>query len=255
MSLADITITEAGFGSDMGALKFLDIKCGLNDIYPNLIIVNATIRSMKYHGEGNLENGLKNLEYHILNMKKFNDNVLVILNKFNDDTEEEIKIVENFCNSLNTEMLLSEMYTKGSKDTELLVEKILEYVNKENTKTCNIYDINENIIDKIDKYCKNIFGASEVVYKDNLKEELANLDEKFQHYKICISKTPASISDNAKVLGYPKDFTMTVTDYKINNGAGFITILMGNVITMPGLSKTSNYLNIDVENNEIIGIF
>ena len=255
MSLADITITEAGFGSDMGALKFLDIKCGLNDIYPNLIIVNATIRSMKYHGEGNLENGLKNLEYHILNMKKFNDNVLVILNKFNDDTEEEIKIVETFCNSLNTEMLLSEMYTKGSKDTDLLVEKILEYVNKENTKTCNIYDINENIIDKIDKYCKNIFGASEVVYKDNLKEELANLDEKFQHYKICISKTPASISDNAKVLGYPKDFTMTVTDYKINNGAGFITILMGNVITMPGLSKTSNYLNIDVENNEIIGIF
>ena len=188
-------------------------------------------------------------------MKKFNDNVLVILNKFNDDTEEEIKIVENFCNSFNTDMLLSEMYTKGSKDTDLLVEKILEYVNKENTKTCNIYDINENIIDKIDKYCKNIFSASEVVYKDNLKEELANLDEKFQHYKICISKTPASISDNAKVLGYPKDFTMIVTDYKINNGAGFITILMGNVITMPGLSKTSNYLNIDVEYNEIIGIF
>ena len=255
MSLADVTITEAGFGSDMGALKFLDIKCGLNDIYPDLIIVNATIRSMKYHGNGELKEGLSNLEFHIKNMKKFNDNVLVVLNKFNDDTEEEINIVKEFVNSLDTEMLLSEMYSKGSKDTDELVEKIMEYINKENTKTCNIYDINEPIVDKIDKYCKNIFGASEVIYKDNLKEELSNLDEKFQHYKICISKTPASISDNAKILGYPKDFAMTVTDYKINNGAGFVTILMGNVITMPGLSKTSNYLNIDVVDNEIIGIF
>ena len=255
MSLADVTITEAGFGSDMGALKFLDIKCGLNDIYPDLIIVNATIRSMKYHGNGELKEGLSNLEFHIKNMKKFNDNVLVVLNKFNDDTEQEINIVKEFVNSLDTEMLLSEMYSKGSKDTDELVEKIMEYINKENTKTCNIYDINEPIVDKIDKYCKNIFGASEVIYKDNLKEELSNLDEKFQHYKICISKTPASISDNAKILGYPKDFAMTVTDYKINNGAGFVTILMGNVITMPGLSKTSNYLNIDVVDNEIIGIF
>lgn len=255
LSLADVVITEAGFGSDMGALKFLDIKCGLNDIYPDLIIVNATIRSMKYHGNGNLKDGLSNLKYHILNMKKFNDNVLVILNKFNDDTLEEIDTVRNYVNSLDTEMLLSEMYTKGSKNTDDLVDKVMEYVNKENTKICNIYDINEPIIDKIDKYCKDIFGAKEVVYKDNIKEELSNLDEKYQHYKICISKTPASISDNAKVLGYPEGFTMTVTDYKINNGAGFITILMGNVITMPGLSKKSNYLNIDVVDNEIINIF
>lgn len=255
MSLADIVITEAGFGSDMGALKFLDIKCGLNDIYPDLIIINATIRSMKYHGNGELKDGLSNLKYHILNMKKFNDNVLVILNKFNDDTEEEISIVKEFVESLDTEMLLSEMYSKGSKDTDILVEKVMEYVNKENNTKFNIYDIDEPIIDKIDKYCKNIFGASEVIYKDDLKEQLANLEEKFQHYKICISKTPASISDKAKVLGYPENFVMTVTDFKINNGAGFVTILMGSVLTMPGLSKTSNYLNIDVENNEIIGIF
>ena len=255
MKLADYTITEAGFGSDMGALKFLDIKCSLNDIYPDLIIINATIRSLKYHGENNLEKGLDNLKFHIQNMQKFTDNLLVVLNKFSDDTKEEIKIVENFCKTLNAKMLLSNMYKNGSKNTTNIAKTVVEYANKENKKRYSIYNIEDRIVDKVEKFCKDIYGAKEVIYKNNLKEEINNLDEKYQNYKICISKTPASITDNPKVLGYPKDFTMTVTDYKINNGAGFITILMGNVITMPGLSKSANYLNIDVKDDEIIGIF
>ena len=255
LSLADYTITEAGFGSDMGALKFLDIKCGLNDLYPDLIIMNSTIRSLKYHGNGDLSKGIENLKFHILNMQKFTDNLLVILNRFQDDTDEEIKILEDYCKSLNVKMLISNMYKNGSLDTKELANTIVEYANKPNKKRYKIYNLSDNIVLKIEKYCKNIFGCREVIFKDNLYEELNNLDKKYQKYKICISKTPASITDNPKILGFPKDFDMTVTGYKINNGAGFITILMGNVITMPGLSSSANYLNIDLQDDEIIGIF
>ncbi len=255
LSLAPYVITEAGFGSDMGAVKFLDIKCDLNDLYPNLIIINATIRSLKYHGKGNLKKGLENLKFHILNMQKFTDNLLVILNKFQDDTENEIQTFEEFCKNLNIKTLISNMYKNGSKNTKEIADTIVEYANRKNTKHYNIYNIDDKITVKIDKFCKDIYGAKEVIYKDNLKKEIENLDKDYGNYKICISKTPASITDNKDILGYPKDFTMTVTGYKINNGAGFITILMGGVVRMPGLSKKANYLNIDVKNDEIIGIF
>ncbi len=255
LNLADYVITEAGFGSDMGAVKFHDIKCSFNDFYPDLIVINATIRSLKYHGEGNLLKGLENLKFHILNMQKFNDNVLVILNKFSDDTKEDIMTFKNYCKSLNVEALISNMYKNGSKNTTLIAKKVVEYANRVNKKHYEIYDINDTLCMKIAKFCHDIYGAKEVLYKGNLKEELENLPEKYQKYKICISKTPASITDNKDILGYPKDFTMTVTGYKINNGASFITILMGGVVRMPGLSKKANYLNIDVKNDEIIGIF
>ena len=255
LSLADYVITEAGFGSDMGAVKFLDIKCAINNLYPDLIIINATIRSLKYHGNGNLDKGLENLKFHILNMQKFNDNVLVILNKFENDTKDEIKTLENYCSSLNVKVLISNMYKNGSKQTKEIANTVVEYANKKNTKHYEIYKETDDILMKVSKFAHDIYGASEVIYKDNLDKELKNLDKKYQHYKICISKTPASITDNKDVLGYPKDFTMTVTGYKINNGAGFITILMGGVVRMPGLSDKANYLNIDVKDDEILGIF
>ncbi len=255
LSFSDYVITEAGFGSDMGALKFLDIKCKDNNLYPDLIILNATVRSLKYHGEGNLQKGIENLEFHIRNMQKFTDNLLVILNKFNDDTKEEIKFVENFCKKLNTKMIISNMYKQGSKNTLNLAKTIVEYANKENKKHFEIYKKNDSIIEKTEKFCKMMYYAKEIIYKDNIKKELENLDMKYQKYNICISKTPASITDNPKVLGFPKDFTMTVTGYKINNASHFITILMGDVMTMPGLIKNANYFNIDVKDDEIIGIF
>ncbi len=255
LSLADYVITEAGFGSDMGAVKFLDIKCGLNNLYPDLIIINATIRSLKYHGNGNLEKGLENLKFHILNMQKFNDNVLVILNKFENDTKVEIKTFEDYCISLNVKVLISNMYKNGSKRTKEIANTVVEYANKKNTKHYEIYKETDDILTKVEKFAHDIYGASKVVYKDNLDQELKILDKKYQRYKICISKTPASITDNKDILGYPKDFTMTVTGYKINNGAGFITILMGGVVRMPGLSKNANYLNIDIKDDEILGIF
>lgn len=255
LKLADYVITEAGFGSDMGALKFLDIKCKLNDIYPDLIIINATIRSLKHHGNGDIKKGIGNLEFHIKNMQKFTDNLLVILNKFASDTKEEIKIIENLCTSLNVKMLISNMYKNGSKNTKNLADTIVEYSNRQNNKRYEIYHQEDSIPKKIDTYCKNIFNAKEVIYENNLKEELERISNKYKDFRICISKTPNSITDNPQILGYPKDFTMTVTDYKINNGSGFITILMGNVLTMPGLIKEANYFNIDVKDNEILGIF
>ena len=255
LSLAPYVITEAGFGSDMGAVKFLDIKCALNDIYPDLIIINATIRSLKYHGKGNLLKGLENLHFHIQNMQKFTDNLLIILNKFQDDTKEEIKIFEDYCKKLKVKTLISNMYKNGSKNTKEIADTVVQYANRKNKKRYEIYNINDPILTKIEKFCHDIYGAKEILYQGNLKEEIKNLQEKYGNYKICISKTPASITDNKDILGYPKDFTMTVTGYKINNGAGFITILMGGVIRMPGLSKEANYLNIDVKNDEIIGIF
>jgi len=254
LSLSDYVITEAGFGSDMGALKFLDIKCGTNDFYPDLIIVNSTIRSLKYNGNNNLEQGIKNLEYHITNMKKFNDNVLVILNKFKEDKEEEIEFVKQFCNRLNTEIQVSNMYFDGTKNTKELTEKVVELANQPNTKGCNIYNKEDDIITKITKYCKELFYAKEVVFEEIAKKQIENLKDEYNDYKICISKTPASITDNPNILGFPKDHTMTVTSIKINRGGKFITVLMGNILTMPGLGKQSNYLNIKIKDNEILGI-
>ena len=239
----------------MGALKFLDIKCKLNDIYPDLIIVNATIRSLKHHGNGDINKGIGNLEFHIKNMQKFTSNLLVILNKFENDTKEDIKIIEKKCQELGVKLLLSNMYKNGSKNTKNIADTVVEYANRKNTKRYEIYDEEDSIITKIDKYCKNIFGAKDIVYENNTKDELEKLNKKYKKFRICISKTPNSITDNPKILGYPKDFIMHVTGYKINNGANFITILMGNVLTMPGLIKNANYFNIDVKNDEIIGIF
>ncbi len=255
MSLSDYAITEAGFGSDMGALKFLDIKCSQNNIYPDLIVVNSTVRSLKYHGNGVLEKGIENLKFHILNMKQFHDNVLVIINRFTTDTEEEINYLKDYCEKLGVKTLVSNMYSNGDNDTEDLAKTIVSYANKENTKRCHIYDLEDDIFVKIDKYCKNIFHAKEVIYKNDTRKRLENLPEQYKKYRICISKTPLSITDDKNVLGYPKDFVMTVTDIKINSGSEFITILMGNVLTMPGLSKDANYLHMDYRNGNIEGLF
>lgn len=253
LSISDYVITEAGFGSDLGALKFLDIKCRNNDIYPDLIVINSTIRSLKYHGEGILNKGIDNLKFHIENMQKFNDNVLVIINKFESDTEDEISFVINFCKNLSVNCIVSDMYLNGVKNTKEIVDSIVSLSNKKNTKRFDIYKDNDDIFTKINNYSK-LFGAKNVLYSDEIKKKLVDIDKNFKGYKICISKTHASITDNKKILGYPKDFDMTITDVKINGGCKFITMLMGNVITLPGLAKNSNYKNIKIVGNKVINI-
>ena len=255
MSISDYTITEAGFGSDMGALKFLDIKCRENNIYPDLIIITSTIRSLKHNGDNSLEKGIDNLRFHIEKMKEANDNVLVVLNRFKDDKENEIEYIKDFCYNLHTPFEVSNIYNDGIKNTKDLVSTVVNLANKNNNKHLVLYNDNDDIITKIENVCKNFLTCKEVKYKEGLKEKLNDLNKDFKDYKVCISKTQYSISDNPKLLGYPKDFNITINDYKINNGAKVITLLTGNIQTMPGLAKESNYLNIDLVDNEVIGIF
>jgi len=255
LSYSDYVITEAGFGSDMGALKFLDIKCRKNKIYPDLIVINTTVRSLKYHGDGNLEKGLCNLEFHIETMKRFHDQVLVLINTFKEDSKEEHEIIKNLCKKYEVPCLKTNFYANGPANSQEIATTIVEIANKKNTKYFNVYSLEDPILEKISKMCKNVFHAKEVIYKEGMKEKIVALGEKYPNYPICISKTPMSITDQKEIKGYPKDFSMTVTNVGLSRGAEFITIYMGNVLTMPGLTKNANYKNIDLEGNEIIGLF
>lgn len=252
LRLADYVVTEAGFGSDMGAIKFFDIKCRGNNIYPNMVVINTTIRGLKYNGHDSLVDGLSNLEYHVLNMRKFTDNILVVLNKFASDTEEEIKILQTYCQDNNILFEISTAYLDGADGCSKVVDKIIELSDNESTSKL-LYDVNDSLINKIDFICKEMYYAKEVIYTDKALEKI----ELFDNYKlpVCIAKTQYSITDDKNKLGFPKDSIVTITDLKLNNGAGFITALMGNIMTMPGLGKKANYENIDLVDNKIKGLF
>ena len=240
MKLADYTITEAGFGSDMGALKFLDIKCRLNNIYPDVIVINSTIKSMKYNGNGNLKEGIKNLEFHIGLMKKFNNNVIVALNKFEDDSDEEIMYVKEFVENMGCLFDVATMYKDGEDGCGNLLAN--NDVNK-----YELYSENDSIFDKIIKTCKTL-GCINLNYDKEIEKKLKYIENsKFNKLPICIAKTPMSITDNNKILGYPKNFEMTITDISIQSGAGFIVIYMGKVNTLPGFGKKPNYETMKIE--------
>lgn len=243
LGISDYIITEAGFGSDMGALKFLDIKCRLNNIYPDAIVINTTIKALKYNGNGNLEEGICNLGFHINLMKNFNSNIIVSLNKFTDDTEEEIEQVRKYVKEFNVDFVISSMYQDGEDGCIELAKKITKL--KSNKKKFEIYSLEDDIYEKIKKICK-IYGAKNVIYTEEAQEKINKLkNTKYEKLPICIAKTPASITDNKEILGWPKEFEMTVTDIQLQNGAGFIVIYMGDIMTMPGLGKKSKYLTMD----------
>ena len=245
MKMCDYTITEAGFGSDMGALKFFDIKCRYNNIYPDVVVINSTIKSLKYHGNGSLGKGIENLEYHIDLMKKFNSNVIVSLNKFRDDLDTEIAYVENFVKNKNCTFVISTMYSDGEDGCIELAKEIFNL--RDNSIKYEIYNENDSIYEKINKVC-NLYGCNIINYSDEIKQKLDEIMEsKFNKLPICIAKTPSSITDDSKILGRPVNFTMTITDVNISAGAGFIVIEMGNIMMLPGLAKESNYKRMHVE--------
>lgn len=248
--LSDFVITEAGFGSDAGAVKFFDIKCRENNINPLCVVLVCTLRALKYNGEGILENGLCNLGIHIENMKKFNQNVIVTLNKFDDDTLEEIECVKKYVNEYNVPFTINSAYTDGEDGAIEIVEEIVKC--RESNLNL-LYELNATLEDKIVCMCKEICRASEVEFTSVAIEKIkkySNLE-----YPICIAKTQYSISDNPKKLGAPINTKITVSDIKVNNGAKFITVYLGNILTMPGLSKVPNATNINLDNNEIVGLF
>ena len=267
LRLVDYVITEAGFGADLGAEKFLDIKCRKGKLKPNVIVVNATIRSLKYNGgmtkdELNnknmdyLKKGICNLKVHIENMKKYLDNIIVCLNKFAFDDEEEILFVKNYCTDLGCEFEISDSYALGGEGAKELAKKIAQMC--ENEKEFHLlYDENETIKDKIEKVSKEIYHASSVKYLDEANMSIQKIEEiGLDKMPICVAKTQYSISDDSKKLGYPKDYEITVRDVKVNSGAGFIVVYMGKIMTMPGLSKRPAYENMKIDSDgAIYGLF
>lgn len=267
LSLADYVVTEAGFGSDLGAEKFYDIKCRIGSLKPDCTVLVTTIKSLKYNAnilkeEFEIENkdavfkGLENLKVHIQNLKKFGNNIIVCLNKYNTDFESEIKVVEDYCNSINIPFSISESYTKGSEGSIDLANKVVCLCNNDNNFEY-LYDDNLNIKDKIKKLAKEIYHASDVIYNDLALKEIEKLEKMhLNNLPICIAKTQYSISDDKNKLGFPTDYKITVRDVKLYNGAGFITVMLGNILTMPGLPKNPNYENIKLDvNGDITGIF
>ena len=267
LKLADYVVTEAGFGADLGAEKFLDIKCPNASIKPNAIVINATIRSMKYNGGVlkdaiNMENmealakGIENLKTHIENMQKYTKNIIVCLNKFNFDTESEIKFVKNYVEALGCSFDISESFAKGGEGALGLASKIIKICDNE-VDYHQLYDYNLSLIEKINKVCTEIYLASNVVIIDQAKEKLALYEQNgFGNLPVCIAKTQYSLTDNQKILGAPRDFTMTVTDVRLSSGAGFVVCLMGNIMTMPGLSKEPAYLKMKIsKSGKISGLY
>ena len=256
LSLSDYVVTEAGFGADLGAEKFLDIKCPKANIKPNCVVINTTIRALKYNGTDILEEGIVNLKRHIENINKYTKNIVVCINKFETDKEEDINYVISYVNELGFECGVCTSYKDGSNGAIDLANIIINLCNNE-VDYKQLYNYNESIENKINIICKEIYRTNKVIMNNEMKEKI-NIIEKngYGNLPICIAKTQYSFSDNPKLLGAPDKFDMIVSDIKLSSGAGFIVVIMGKIMTMPGLAKESAYLNMDIDNNGYInGLF
>lgn len=268
MKMADYCITEAGFGADLGAEKFFDIKCRMTGLKPDAVVLVATIRALKYNGgvakeDLNSENlealqkGIKNLEKHIENLHKYGVPVVVTLNAFVTDTEDEIAFVKNFCENMGCEFAMSEVWAKGGEGGIELAEKIIHTIE---TKKSNFHVLYEDALplsEKIEKIASEIYGAASVNFTPAAKKQLKTLtDLGFGNMPVCMAKNQYSLSDNPKLLGRPVGFEITVREIYVSAGAGFVVALTGDVMTMPGLSKKPAAYGIDVnEEGKITGLF
>jgi formate--tetrahydrofolate ligase len=265
LSLCDYVITEAGFGADLGAEKFFNIKCR-NNLKPDLVIINVTLKALKHNGycpkeeisKPNIDyikKGVCNLEAHINNIKKFTSNILVVLNKYDSDTIDEIDYLKEYVESLNIPFEVSEAYSKGSNGALNVANKVIQYCDKENDFKF-LYDLNDSINNKIETIIKEIYHTSNIKYSELALNKIKQIEKINSNLPICVAKTQASISDNPKLLGNPINYEITVKDLEIKNGAGFIIVFLGDIIDMPGLSKNPNALNMKIDNNQkITGLF
>ncbi len=267
LKLADYVVTEAGFGADLGAEKFLDIKCRMADLHPNAVVIVATIRALKQHGgvafedlkEENVDamlEGCANLAKHIDTVKQFGLPYIVAINQFDSDTENEIKALEDWCKANGHPLSLSQVWAKGGKGALDLAEKVVALCDEENN-YAPLYDADASIEDKITAIAQKVYGAKDVVLTDEAKEQVEQFKKAgWDKMPICMAKTQMSLSDDPKVMGAPKDFTITVRELRPSLGAGFIVALTGKVLTMPGLPKHPSALDMDIdENGKITGLF
>ena len=254
LSVADYVITEAGFGADLGAEKFFDIKCRSAKLKPDCIVLVTTLKSLYYNGDGKLD--FSNLQAHIDNLFLYTNHIIVCVNRYDGDSDDDIAKLQEYCHSQGIFCEVSVAYRDGGDGAISLAQKVLE-LTKENSTFQLLYDDTLSITDKILKVAQEIYHAKDVVYSDRAKESLANLeDNNIVNLPICVAKTQYSLSDDAKKLGSPRDYTITVRDLVLYNGAGFITVLLGNIMTMPGLPTVPNYEKIDLDcNGNIVGLF
>lgn len=268
LKLADIVITEAGFGADLGAEKFMDIKCRMADLKPDAVVLVATVRALKYNGgvdkanlsEENLDalkKGICNLEKHIENLQKFGVPIVVTLNSFVTDTEAEYEFIKNFCEERGCEFALSEVWAKGGEGGKALAEKVLKTLEEKESNFKPLYPDEMPLKDKIKTIATKIYGADDVTYAPAANRMLAKLtDLGFGNLPVCIAKTQYSFSDDQKKLGRPTGFNINVRDVYVNAGAGFVVVITGAIMTMPGLPKVPAANNIDIDKNgKITGLF
>ena len=269
LKFADYVITEAGFGADLGAEKFLNIKCRKAGLKPKAAVVVATVKALKLHGdieekdlkEENLEalaKGVQNLEKHIENLRKFNLPIVVALNVFVTDTEKELAFLENWAKEQGVEFSRTEVWEKGGLGGVDLAEKVVKAVEENDKELQLLYKDEASITEKIETVCREIYGADGVNFSDEVKAEIERIERLgFKHLPVCMAKTPASLTDNAKIKGRPTGFNITINDVKLRSGAGFVVAYANKVLTMPGLPKVPSALNIDIdeETETIIGIF
>lgn len=268
LKLADYVITEAGFGADLGAEKFLDIKCRMAGLKPAAVVLVATIRALKYNGGVDkkelgsenveaLKKGIVNLEKHIENLKQFGVPVVVTLNKFVSDTEAELGFVKDFCEERGCDFELAEVWEKGGAGGEELAKKVINTIETKDSHYAPIYKDELSIKEKIEAICTKIYGADGVDFTPTADKAIRKIEELgFGHFPVCMAKTQYSLSDNASLLGRPEGFRVTVREAYVSAGAGFVVAITGSIMTMPGLPKTPAAFSIDVdENGDIVGLF
>ncbi len=267
LALADFLVTEAGFGADLGAEKFFDIKCAAAGLTPSCAVIVTTLRTLKYYGglpkeeiskenREALEKGLENLEKHIENVKKFGVPAVVAVNRFATDTEGELSFLKDFCAKRGVCCAIMEAYGKGSEGGEELAKAVLETVEAGEVNFHTLQTPEQRISQKIELLAKEIYGADGVEYSNKAKEELKKLEEScYSNLPICMAKTPYSLSDKPNLLGRPKNFRIEIRELSLSAGAGFVVCLAGDVMTMPGLPKEPAAKKIGFENEKIVGIF
>ena len=268
IGMADIALTEAGFGADLGAEKFFDIKCRQSGLSPDCVVIVATVRALKYNGgvakedlsKENLEalgKGIANLEKHIENIKLFGVPVVVTLNHFVSDTKAEIDFIREFCESRNCEFAISKVWEEGGKGGIELAEKILYTLENKEGKFRYLYPDEMSLEDKLYTIATKIYGAKDVIYSPSAKKALERAKALgFDKFPVCVAKNQYSLSDDPKKLGRPENFDINVREIYVNAGAGFVVAITGNIMTMPGLPKTPAAEAVDVdENGNIVGLF
>lgn len=268
LKLSDYVITEAGFGADLGAEKFLNIKCRIAGLKPSAVVVVATVRALKYNGGvaradlgtenvDALKKGIVNLGKHIENIGKFGVPVVVAINRFMSDTDAELKTIEEYCKSLGAEFALAEVFARGGEGGKELAEKLVSVLDKNESNYAPIYDAKLPIKQKIETIVKEIYGGDGVTFLPAAEKQIATLEKAgYGELPVCMAKTQYSLSDNEKLLGRPEGFTVTIREVKAYAGAGFVTAYAGNIMTMPGLPKVPAAEKIDIDNDGVItGLF